>query len=602
MLSGYSFSITIMSTNTLISRYLVALLTAGLLPLTALGHAATPQKVAASKAAAALPKVHFILTPRWQSESRHFLVEARFPARPGTETIIDLPDEFGPGRNFVANIRNLESFDPGVVIKDGVKPAQRILVHKANRPASQPLKLRYEVHNKSREKLEHSTFYDPILEPTWFQLIGHAAFIQPTQFGEKDAITLIIEWRGLPAEWTLASSHGVKNGTTTIWTMQNVAVQLARHAVYVGGDFRLHKVMIRDQPLYIALRGERQFADGEFVTATHKLVAAHREFWNDFDFPHFLITHIPNSSAGGSYGGTALHHAFAMHTAADFKVTSPAFDFLIGHEHLHSWVPSRIGIMASGADEGLSYWLSEGFTNYLTHRLLVKSGLWNRERYADAVNGVIRRYLASPARNLDNRTTADNFWKRRDAGDMPYQRGELVALRWHAALNAKGESLDAVLTGLQTKDANGELATTRLLGALKPKLAGIDNDVQRFIDRGETVELTGELLGPCYEKRDVRMVRYEAGFNVNETIKTRVMTGVVEGSAAWRAGLRDGMKTRGLSIRHDDIENDVKISVEDSEGQLRKMDYRPVKEMADLVPQYFVKPGANADKACMAWF
>lgn len=85
----------------------------------------------------------------------------------------------------------------------------------------------------------------------------------------------------------------------------------------------------------------------------------------------------------------------------------------------------------------------------------------------------------------------------------------------------------------------------------------------------------------------MRLKQYEAGFNVNETIKNRVLSGVVEGSAAWRAGLRDGMKTRGLSIRHDDTENDVKISVEDADGQTKKMDFRPVKEMAELVPQFF---------------
>jgi len=583
-------------------RLALATFIAALLPLAAVGQTAKPKAPAAAKPAALLPKVHFILTPRWQAESRHFLIEARFPALPGTETVVDLPDEFGPGRNFHANIRNLESLDPGVVIKDGAKPAQRILVHKAKRPASQPLRLRYEVHNKQREKLSHENFYDPVLEPTWFQLMGHSTFIQPAQFGDKDAVTLTIEWRDLPADWTLAGSHGIKTGANTIWTVQNAAVQLARHAVYVGGDFRLHKVLIGDQPLYIATRGERQFKDDEFVTATHKLVAAHREFWGDFDFPHFLITHIPNSYPQGSYGGTALHNAFAMHTAADFKVPSNPFDFLIGHEHLHTWVPRRLGIMAPGADEGLSYWLSEGFTNYLTHRLLVKSGLWSRERYAEAINNVIRRYHASAARNFDNRTTADNFWKRQDAGQMPYQRGELIALRWQAALAAKGESLDAVLKSLQTADPKGELATVRVIRALSPRIEGIQSDVERFVDRGETAEFGAGLLGPCYEKREVKLKQYEAGFNANETIKQRTVIGVVEGSAAWRAGLRDGMKTRGLSIRYGDIDSDVNISVEDTDGQTKKMDFRPVKELAELVPQYFVKAGAETDKACLAWF
>lgn len=582
--------------------YAAALFIAALAPFAASAHTAAPQSARPTQAASAPTAVHFILTPKWQGADRHFLVEARFTARPGTETVIDLPDEFGPARNLHANIRNLESLDPSVTIREGAKTAQRVLVHKAKRPASQPLRLRYEVHNKQREKLSHENFYDPILEPTWFQLLGHAAFIQPAHLSDKDSVDLTIEWRDLPADWTLAGSHGVKNGATTVWTRRNVAVQLARHAVYVGGDFRLHKVLIHNQPLYIAVRGERQFKDEEFVAATHKLVAAHREFWGDFDFPHFLITHIANGFDGGSYGGTALHNAFAMHTAKDFKVASAAFDFLIGHEHLHSWVPSRIGIMARGADEGLSYWFSEGFTNYLTHRLLVKAGLWNRERYAEAVNGVIQKYLASPARNFDNRATADNFWKRQDAGQMPYQRGELVALRWQAALAERGESLDAVLKGLQTADAKDELATTRLMRALRPKLPGIDSDVERFIDRGETLEFTDGLLGPCYEKRDLPLKQFELGFSRDETFKTRVLTGVVEGSAAWRAGLREGTKIRRLSFSENDPEKDVTVTIEDAAGERQDIKYRPVKDSTVLVPQYVLKADAETNKACLAWF
>lgn len=580
----------------------VACLFAALVPLKAPGHAPAARASPPGHAASAPAAVHFILTPNWQGADRHFLIEARFPARPGTQTVIDLPDEFGPARNLHANIRQLESLDPSVTIQDGAKPAERVLVHRARRPASQPLRLRYEVHHTQREKLTHENFYDPILEPTWFQLLGHAAFILPAHLTDRDAVDLTIEWRDLPADWTLAGSHGVKTGTTTVWSRRNVAVQLARHAVYVGGDFRLHKVLIRNQPLYVAVRGERQFKDEDFVAATHKLVAAHREFWNDFDFPHFLITHIGNSSESGSFGGTALHHAFAMHTAKDFKVASTAFDFLIGHEHLHSWVPSRIGIMARGADEGLSYWFSEGFTNYLTHRLLVKAGLWTRERYAEAVNSVIQKYLASPARNFDNRATADNFWKRQDAGQMPYQRGELVALRWQAALAGRGESLDAVLKGLQTADAKDELATARLMRALRPRLPGIDSEVERFIDRGETLEFTDGLLGPCYEKRDLPLKQFELGFSRDETFKTRVLTGVVEGSAAWRAGLREGMNIRRLSFSENDTEKDVTVTIEDAAGERQDIKYRPVKDSQVRVPQYVLKAAAETDKACLAWF
>jgi predicted metalloprotease with PDZ domain len=596
----------IMLTPGSVSRQLITSFVVALLPWIfsspALGHAAAPQKPGATAKSkdrdrTQRPKVHYILTPRWQGDSRHFLVEARLPSAPGKETVIDLPDEFGPARNLHANIRTLESLDPRVVIRAGAKPGQRVVTH----PPGQALRLRYEVHNKQREAIAHDNFYDPILEPGWFQFLGHAAFIQPAHL-EQSQVDLTIEWRNLPADWSLAGSHGARTGATTVWSKPDINLQTARHAVYVGGDFRVHQVLIGDQPLAIALRGDWAFRDEALVEATRKVVAAHREFWNDFDFPQFLITLIPNGFPNGSYGGTGLFNAFAMHVARDFTPTSPAFDFLIGHEHLHTWMPGRIGIMGPGADEAFSYWFSEGFTNWLTHRLLVKSGFWTRERYAEAINRVIQKYLASPARNFDNRKTADNFWKRRDAGDMPYQRGELIALRWSLALANKGESMDAVLKSLRTRDPKGELATTRLGKALAPRIDGFELDIARFVDAGETMELTNDLLGPCFEKRDVLLPVFEAGFNFTETIKNRVATGVVPESAAWKAGLREGHKTRRLSIRDGDVNQIVKFSVIDESGKELDFEFRPVKDSKDTTPQYFVRAGAAEDAACKAWF
>jgi predicted metalloprotease with PDZ domain len=141
-----------------------------------------------------------------------------------------------------------------------------------------------------------------------------------------------------------------------------------------------------------------------------------------------------------------------------------------------------------------------------------------------------------------------------------------------------------------------------LSATVRLKLPNVDGDVERFVERGETVEFTADLLGPCFDKRDVPIPQYEAGFSVRETIEKRVIIGVIEGSAAWRAGLRDGQKTRSLSIRYDDVESDVKFTVEDAEGQIRKMEFRPVKETGELTPQYFLKAGAHGDRACLAWF
>lgn len=545
---------------------------------------------------AKLPELSYRVTPQWQASPRHFVIEAVLPAASGRETVLDLPDQFGASRALHANIRNLSSADAGVEILPGATPAQRILRH----PPMKQIRLRYEVLARTQGRLDHNTFFEPVLEADYFHVLGHALFATPAFIEEQADVRWSITWSGLPENASLASSHGVKQGADTTWSRARGRAGQVQHALYLGGDFRLHEVKIEGRPLRFALRGNWPFPDSQFVEESRKLIAQHRAFWNDFDFPDYFISLIPSDVERGSSGGTALTDAFAMHVSRDFTVPGQAFEFLIGHEHLHTWVPQRFGAM--GKDEALRYWFSEGFTNYLTHRLLVKAGLWTPERYAQALNEVIRKYQNSKARSFDNRQVADNFWKTREAGDMPYQRGELLALRWNAALNRQGSSLDAVLKSLMQPPGGETLATERLSDALAKRIYSVPEDIARFIEKGEEAEFTPDLLGPCFDVRQEPLRVYEPGFDVQASIKDRKLTSVVQDAAAWNAGLREGQKILSLNISFGDANTPVKITVEDEAGQPKKLEFHPARDTGRTIPQYAVKADAVSGEACKAWF
>jgi hypothetical protein len=55
--------------------------------------------------------------------------------------------------------------------------------------------------------------------------------------------------------------------------------------------------------------------------------------------PYFAVSLVPNHAATGSYGGTAVYRAFAMHSADDARVPGENIETLIGHEYLHTWIP-----------------------------------------------------------------------------------------------------------------------------------------------------------------------------------------------------------------------------------------------------------------------
>ena len=336
----------------------------------------------------------------------------------------------------------------------------------------------------------------------------------------------------------------------------------------------------------------------------------HRTFWNDFDFPHYLIALTPNRSLGTSNGGTGLHNAFTMHASPNFSVPGSHFDALIGHEHLHTWMPRRIGSIG-GNDQQLRYWFSEGFTNYLTHRLLLQSGIWTLQQYVESLNHVIVSYLMSPDVNASNEQVLNGFWSSRTAiGNLPYLRGELLALRWANRLSASGKSLERHLQALARKadEAPGRgtddpafFATTRLRSALRADLGdAVDADIDKYIERGETFPIDEQFLGPCFDATRQDRAFFELGFDSATSFSNRLISGVVKGSAAERAGLRDGMTMKGWSARNGNATHEASVTVIENDTP-REIKFLPASVKAARVPVFTVATDSATDSGCAAW-
>jgi predicted metalloprotease with PDZ domain len=444
----------------------------------------------------------------------------------------------------------------------------------------------------------------------FFRAFGHGMFLVPeeaTPAGTEFCIT----FTQLPAAWSFVSSFGAGQEAGRASYVTAVGHDTLRNSVFLGGDFRVERREIEGRPLYVALRGSWPFDDGKFADATATLIGAQRRFFGDFDYPHFVISLVPNRvTQGSSTGGTAVYNAFAMHASKDFTVPGRSFEYLIGHEHLHTWIATRIGAQGEEADQPQRYWFSEGFTDYLTHRLLLAAGMWTLEDFAAGMNRVMERYFTSSARSASNARVLKEFWTDAEVGQIPYLRGELLAWRWDAALRRRDATLDGVLKSLvlprdklPASDSGDpkDFATARLQTALKPLLgAELERDMAAYIERGDTLPVGAAFLGPCFTRTVESKIPFQLGFD-SAGIALRRVQGVIAGSAAERAGLRDGMELVGWSIHFGDTGKDVVAQVRDDDGQVRNLTYRPVTAEPVEVPVFKVKPGAAEDGACRAW-
>ena len=530
-------------------------------------------------------------------------VRMRLMGSPRGETRLRLSREWGGVSDFHRGIRRFSG-------EDGGAPGEWIAKH----PVAEPIELRYELVNARAgmdrdAPLAPGDFYRNAIGRTFFQLFGHGTFLVPDHLIEGRPIRVCVEVTGLPSTWTFATNNlPSERGGTRRWTFVATRAQLAA-TLLIAGDFRILRRDVAGRVLDVAIRGDWKFSDSAFADATARVVEAQRRFWNDLDFPHFLIALIPNNLDSGSSGGTGLDNAFALHGSRDFSVPGPAFNFLIAHEHLHTWIPHRLGTM--GPDEAARYWFSEGFTNYLSHRLLLRTGLWKLEDYAQALNRTLEVYFNSPVREAPNSHIVANFWKDGAAQALPYQRGELFALHLAHRLAGAGHSLDAQLRGLRLgasqlaregSSGASDLAVSRLRAALRPLLgASLDEDIEAHIEAGRTVPIDAGFLGPCFHGEWVEKPRFELGFDRDRTFGEKRVAGVVPGSAAERAGLRDGMAIERLSVYFGDLERDATVQVREADGTVREIKYKPLAATPVKVPQFRVKEGSAHDRACRDW-
>jgi predicted metalloprotease with PDZ domain len=316
-----------------------------------------------------------------------------------------------------------------------------------------------------------------------------------------------VSFGGLPDGWQFASD--LEHGSLTLADVLE--------SVSVGGDFRVLKA----EALRVAIRGTWAFSDADFIKRLQPIIASHHGFWGDQPTP-FLVTVLPLQAEVGSMslGGTGLNDAFAFFATAN--VEGGQLTRILAHEHLHSWIPRRVGMMPQENNDSIEYWLSEGFTDFYTYRLLMREGLWSVEETAKAYNDVMWDYAFSPVRNAPNAKVAAEFWGDRAMNDLPYLRGLLFATLIDdrvRRLSSGSRDLDDVMLAMKRAvDAMGKGAIPRPIRGNFIALAkswGVDvqDDIARHIEKGDTVVLPGDALAPCGAVVTSMVAEFDRGFD-----------------------------------------------------------------------------------------
>lgn len=538
-------------------------------------------------------QIFYEVSPIFQSNETKLKITVSFQGDKKGITTIKLPLEFGGQDALYKCVQNLRMTTANAKLSETDKPELKKITHLPN----EKITLEYELvqdwegnPNAGGASQNAGGGYRPILKKDYFHVLGSGTWILPDS-EEETKLKVSIVWKDFPKDWNLANSFGANKAQQNFQTDAGSFLS----SVFVGGDFRVNQRLVKGKPIFVALRGKWNFTDDEFTNLVQKIIETERGFWNDFKHPFYLVTAIPLEGKNSySFGGTGLTDSFATFMTDNANLEN--ISFLLAHEYFHNWNSIAFGGMKE--PEALLYWFSEGFTDYYTYRLLLRSGLINAEKYLAQYNEFLTDYYLSEVRNENNQRVLKDFFSNYAVSKLPYRRGFLLATKWNRIIvdqsNGK-KSLDDVMQNI-FRDAKQkkikQLSKEYLIGILS-KYANYDfaSDIEKYAENGETIGNFTGVFGSCVETFETKIGKFELGFS-NNSFKDKVVSGVIKDSSAYQAGLRDGQKLLGFSVYGGDATKPAELNIEEN-GQKKKISYLPQSQEKISTPQFKLKGNAT---------
>jgi len=199
------------------------------------------------------------------------------------------------------------------------------------------------------------------------------------------------------------------------------------------------------------------------------------------------------------------------------------------------------------------FFFSEGFSRAMAQEIVAAIGIFEHADRAAELNTLLQALDLSPL----GRASAAELARSADKQEMlrvVTARGALVALSIGAALQKETKGKSSLKTFaralLERADKRDTLPFEELsdtLARLLPKERA--ENVLRSLSAGGETTVPSDLIGPCYKLVKGNVAPFELGFDVETTPEGLSVKHMIAGSAAAKAGLRDGDVLRELNYQ-----------------------------------------------------
>jgi predicted metalloprotease with PDZ domain len=305
---------------------------------------------------------------------------------------------------------------------------------------------------------------------------------------------------------------------------------------FMAGSLHLLPGHVPTSGFFAAWYGDPPYDLQPLMASEQNLYAFYEKFFRrPWTAPYgvFLRENLVNAGGGMELNSTSFVTTFGAHTEpSPLKIT-------LAHEMLHTFVGGL------GDAKGENAWYAEGLAVYYARLLGLRAGQISPNEFLDDLNSTAGRYYTDAFISTPNSEIAKNFWLDTRIRVLPYDRGSMYFAVLDGELRSASDgkqSLDDLVLAMIERRRKHLPADTAAWRKELSKHLGAEG-VKQF-----NAMLNGAVMlpqptdfGPCFTRASRPMRRYELGFNPKVLVEhKRIVRGLIPGSAADRAGVRNG--------------------------------------------------------------
>ncbi|MFV3075639.1 hypothetical protein [Niveispirillum fermenti] len=361
-----------------------------------------------------------------------------------------------------------------------------------------------------------------------FSAAGNAFLILPADDGQHYDLSLRWDLSAQPAGAVGLSSLGIGDAT-----LSDQPAERLSDAYYMAGTVGTYG---RSDGYFGGWQGTPPFDAGGLLAWGDKLHGFYSRFFGDSTPGAYGVFMRPNPVNPG--GGVEMTNSFAL--TFDDKTDLDDLKLTLAHEMLHTWVNSL--------DEPkglLSSWFGEGLAVFYQRALPYRAGMIDADQFLADLNYHAGRYYTNALAGTPNDDIPRQFWADTRVRVLPYDRGSMyfASVDHEVRSRSGGErSLDDLVQEMLTRRKAGHPLTRGDWEALVRRELG-EKGVAAFTAMlgGALVLPASDAFGAEFRRTTRKLRRYELGFAPTAlTSSPRIVSGLIPGSAADKAGLRDG--------------------------------------------------------------